>query len=150
MPCAASASCSRGVTNEPVGLFGFTTTIARVRASHRHVVDLPAAMKLHRERAQLHELQRREMLEQRIRRRGGEHRVAGIGEQLEEKRIRLARRRGEEQIVGIATQLARERLARGAQSARIGIVRSARAARERLRELVVRGRGGRREWDSSP
>ena len=116
--------------------------MARVRsviASRiRVAIDLPSFVKLEREVVQLDQLQRGEMFEQRIRRLRRQHRIAGIAEQLEEKRIRLARRRGDDDVVRIARQLARDRLARGRDAERLRIVRRARGAGHDLRELIER------------
>jgi len=95
-------------------------------------------VKLHRERPLLDQLELREMFEQRVRRRRGDDVVSGIGEELEEKRIRLAGRRRDQELAGIAAEMRRQRLARAPQTARIRVVFRVCGARERLADLVER------------
>ena len=142
-PNRAIASCSAALTYEPVGLFGIddedgARAIGQRVAQTRRAIDLPSLMKLEREVVQLDQLQRGEMFEQRIRRRRGEHRIAGIAEEFEEKRIRLAGRRGDDDVARVARELARDRLARGRDPERLRIVRRARGAGHDLGELIER------------
>jgi hypothetical protein len=95
-------------------------------------------VKLEREVAQLDQLERREVLEERVRRDGRRDRVAGIAEELEEKRVRLARRRRDHDVAGIASEVLRDCVARNGKAERLGLVRCARRPRHRLGELIER------------
>jgi len=80
---------------------------------------LPPAVRVERKAGGAHALERRQVLEERVGRRGHEHRVAGIAEELEQEAVRLARRRGDDDPFGIDLDpargvLARHRLARAA------------------------------------
>jgi hypothetical protein len=98
---AAIRSSSSWVANDPVGLFGDTSSSARVRA-------LIARSTLDRSIVQVignrgHEIEPCQVLEQRIARLGDEHFVAGPGQQLEQQRVRLAGARGQHDAARVDT-----------------------------------------------
>jgi hypothetical protein len=95
-------------------------------------------VKFEREGLEVDELQRGQVLEERIRGRGGEYRLAGIREELEEEGVCLARGGGQDQVVDITAEVPGHRFARAAETARIGIVSAARTARECVAECVER------------
>ena len=91
--CSISPNSCR-FRNDPVGLFGLTTTMARVRgvmrAWKRSRIEMPAMIVEQRVLDCSHRFQLREILEQRI---GGtryKYLVAGVGEQFEEIRVGFA------------------------------------------------------------
>ena len=147
---ATSARASSRFKNEPVGLFGLTTTMARVprrqRAAHLLDVDEPAAVIAQRIGRQAHALERGELIEQRIARRRHEHVVAGIAEQLEQPGVGLRRRRRQRDALGIDGD-AVALVVRGD-----GGARRRQAARRRLVDRTPparRARAGWRRWDSA-
>ena len=87
-----------------------------------------------------HEIETRQVIEQRIARPRHEHLVAGVGQQLEQQRVRLARARGQHDALG------RRRRRPGARSRRRRPARaSSDAERLRRRSAAPRAIGERRE-----
>ena len=136
---ARGRPASSGCTNEPVGLFGWTTTTARTLSgawaracgSRRHAC-LGVELVGHR----LHALHASQVLEQRVRGRGHEHRLARVRQELEQERVGLAGGGREKDALGVhggrvAQVLARHGLPGRAQAARVRVVLEAGGVRER-------------------
>jgi hypothetical protein len=106
---AISTSRARSLleTNDPVGLLGLTTTIARARgvvssvstSASSSIASARVAQRVARGGDGLETCQE---LEERIGRARHEDRIAGIAEQLEDPRIGLARARCQEETIGLA------------------------------------------------
>ena len=104
---AARRSSSVAVTNDPVGLFGLTTSTRararRDRALDAGEVDRPATV--HVEivgRAVATQIEARQMIEQRIARPRHQHLVAGVRQQLEQQRVAVAGAGGQHDALGRA------------------------------------------------
>ncbi len=101
---ARPRSSSSAFTNDPVGLFGLTSRMARVRVADVALetveIDRPRAVVVEVVRPGRHRVEPRQVVEQRIARPRHQHLVARIGQQLEEQRVRLARAGGEDDAIG--------------------------------------------------
>jgi len=101
-------------------------------------VQFPPPVKLQRKRVQLDELEHGQVFEQRICRRGRQDRVAGIAQQLEQKRICLTGRGCDHDVRRIAIQLACDRFSCADDAQGLRVVRLTSGARHRVAELVER------------
>ena len=156
---SARRARSEAATNDPVGLFGFTSTSTRARpllvarlaparasaADQAVEVDVPVAVVGQAITHRPNPFQSRQVVEERIARLWDQHGVARIAEQLEQQRVRLAGAGGDHDLVAVdrgrhRTVTACDRFARRCEAQWRRIVTVYRARAERVAQCLGRVR----------